>query len=55
MSPTRRSFIKTGTISLAALGLGPSKPPRPRPKLPRSSRTLSPASSRSRLRTTPSA
>ncbi|RPJ00797.1 MAG: hypothetical protein EHM31_07265, partial [Candidatus Aminicenantes bacterium] len=23
MSPTRRSFIKTGTISLAALGLGP--------------------------------
>ena len=25
MSPTRRSFIKTGTISLAALGLGPVK------------------------------
>jgi Xaa-Pro dipeptidase len=25
MSPTRRSFIKTGTISLAALGLGPIK------------------------------
>jgi Xaa-Pro dipeptidase len=28
MSPTRRSFIKTGTVSLAALGLGPiSAPP----------------------------
>lgn len=26
MSPTRRSFIKTGTISLAALGLGAAKP-----------------------------
>lgn len=33
MSPTRRSFIKTGTISLAALGLGPVKaaPPAPDP------------------------
>jgi Xaa-Pro aminopeptidase len=34
MSPTRRSFIKTGTISLAALGLGPKIQAAPAAPLP---------------------
>ena len=58
MSPTRRSFIKTGTISLAALGLGPVKaaPPRVRTAGPQELKNLvDRGRSRSRPRITPRA
>jgi Xaa-Pro aminopeptidase len=40
MSQTRRSFLKTGSLSLAALGLGPAALARPAPGTPQEIRSL---------------